>query len=165
MALTPHVWPNVDQASLSKTLNLNNGDNLFVLLISSVSTFTWVASSEAYTTNSQFLTNAGSGAGGALTEVSTSGTGYTRQQLTGVALTTSGLVTTLTCNNPTWPSSTISAKYAMFFDAGTGGNGTSANDGTNVPLAYWDFGGTNSSSSGSFTLTISGSGLITWTAS
>lgn len=170
MAVTAYVWPNVDYASVTKTFNLGaSADNLYVLLIAT-GTFTWSAGSftpRGYTTNSQFL--AGDGTNGALGEVSTSGTSYTRQQLTSVSVSTpaSGQqVTTLTCANPTWPSSSITAKYALFFDAGTGGSGTSAGDSSNNKLlCYWDFGGSNQSQSGSFTLTISGSGLITWTAS
>lgn len=169
MAVTAHVWPAATLAADTKNFNFTSGqDNLYVLLIAS-GTFVFTAGANtpyAYTTVSQFL--AGDGTNGALTEVSTSGTSYTRQQLTGVTITDSAgsLVTTLTCANPTWPSSTISAKYACFFDAGIGGSGTSAGDAaTNKLLCYWDFGGTNSSSSGSFTLTISGSGLITWSAS
>ena len=169
MSVTAFVFPNVDLALATKTINFTSGqDNLYVMLYAT-GTFTWTAGGNTprnYTTVSQFT--AGDGTNSTLTEVSTSGTAYTRQQLTGVTITDTALsaVTTLTCANPTWPSSTISAKYALFFDAGIGGSGASANDASsNKLLCYWDFGGTNSSSSGSFTLTVSGSGLITWTAS
>ena len=167
MAVSAFVWPNVDQASITKTFNLGAAQDSLYVMLYATGTFTWSAGSftpRTYTTVSQFT--AGDGTNGALVEVSTSGTAYTRQALTGVSATTTGQVTTLTCANPTWPSSTISAKYAVFFDAGTGGSGVTANDaGSNKLLCYWDFGGTNSSSSGSFTLTIAGGGLITWTAS
>jgi hypothetical protein len=95
---------------------------------------------------------------GAGTEAS--GAGYTAggQALTSVTLSTTGTVTTLTCANPAWASSTISAAYAVFYDAQGG------TDATNLPICYWDLGGTSSSSAGTFTLTINGSGLVTFTA-
>lgn len=91
-----------------------------------------------------------------------SGTGYTTG---GVALssptfTASGHVYTFTtATNPSWSSSTISAAYALFYDSTPGTNST------NPVICYWDFGGTSSSSSGTYTLTISGSGILTITGS
>jgi hypothetical protein len=123
-------------------------------------TFNWVAATEAYVTVSDFLTNAGASGGGALTEVSTSGTGYTRQSLTSVTATNSGLVTTLTCANPSWAAATFSANYAFFYDAVT-----DTNDTTRLLICYWDLGGTDTVSSGTFTLNINASGLVTWTSS
>lgn len=89
-----------------------------------------------------------------------SGTGYTAggQALSGVSLSTSGSVTTLTCSNASWPSSTITAAFAVFYDAAGGTNAT------NYPLVYWDFGGSQASAAGTFTLGISASGLLTWTS-
>lgn len=52
----------------------------------------------------------------------------------------------------TWASSTITARYAVFYD----------DTATNDPLiCYWDFGADQSSSSGNFTLSFSASGLVT----
>jgi hypothetical protein len=91
-----------------------------------------------------------------------SGTGYTSG---GVALvsptfTASGHVYTLTSGtNPSWASSTISAAYALFYDSTPGTNST------NPVICYWDFGGTSSSSAGTFTLSLSGSGIYTYTGS
>lgn len=84
-----------------------------------------------------------------------SGTGYTAggQALTSVALTTTGTTTTLTCANPAWANSTITAAFAVFYDASGG------TDATNLPVVFWDLGGSQSSSAGTFTLTINGSGL------
>jgi hypothetical protein len=164
MAVTAHIFPELQQETGTKTLQLAT-DALFVLLIAT-GTFNWVASSQAYTTVADFLTNAGLSAGGAVTEVSTSGTAYTRQALGGVSLTTTGLVTTLTCSNPSWAASTISAKYAVWYAGGAGGSGVSANDATtNKLMAYWDFGGAQASSAGTFTLQVNASGLLTFTAS
>lgn len=89
------------------------------------------------------------------------GTAYVAggQALTGVTLSSSGLVTTLTCTSPSWSSSTITAAFAVFYDAQGGTNAT------NYPICYWDFGGNQSSSNGAYTLTINASGLVTLTAS
>jgi hypothetical protein len=144
MAVTAHVYPQFDQKALSKAVNAAT-DSLKVMLLSAY-TF-----ANTHATIADVL--------GAGTEAS--GTGYTAggQALTGVACTTSGLVTTLTAANPAWASSTITASYAVFYDAQGGTNAT------NYPFCYWDFGGAQSSSAGTFTLTVNGSGLVTWTAS
>jgi hypothetical protein len=141
-------------------------DSLYVGLIASGTySYSGGAAGTAPIHVSTFL--AGDGTNGALTEVSTTGTAYSRQLLTSVAVSpatdvyTTGTTYMLTCASPAWAASTISAKYAFFYD-NTFGSGT---DSTNLMLCYWDFGGTNSSSSGSFTLTISGSGLLQWTVS
>lgn len=157
MAVVAHAYPYLTQNAASKVVNLNNSDTLAVGLISSSSaTYTWNSTAQAneYVHD---LFKSGGGSGTALTEVS--GGSYSRQTLTSVTLTTSGEVTTLTCANPSWASSTISATYAFFFDSQSGA------DTTDPLLCYWDFGGTQSTTSATFTLTISGSGLITWTAS
>ena len=95
---------------------------------------------------------------GAGTEAS--GTGYTAggQALTSVTVATSGTVTTFDCADPSWASSSISAAFAVFYDAQGG------TDATNVPIAYWDLGGTQVSSDGDFTLTINASGVVSLTA-
>jgi hypothetical protein len=162
MAVSAHLFPQADQGMASKTLELAT-DALFVLLIAT-GTFTWGATPYGYSTVSQFL--AGDGTNGAVTEESTSGTAYARQALTSIVLSTTALVTTLTCANPAWATATISAKYAVWYDGGAGGSGASANDATtNKLLCYWDFGGAQASSAGTFTLQVNASGLLTFTAS
>jgi hypothetical protein len=153
MAVTAHVFPTLDLAIGKKQVNFTT-DTLQVLLITS-GTYTWNATSQGHTTVTNFLGGSGSGA---LTE--TSGGNYSRQTLTSVTYTDSVLVTTLTCANPSWANGTFSAVYAAFFDNTVGGT-----DATNQLLCYWDFGGAQSVTAATFTLTISGSGLITWTAS
>jgi hypothetical protein len=162
MAVTAHMFPEAQQALASKSFNLSS-DALFVLLVAT-GTFTFGATPYGYTKVSQFM--AGDGTDGALVEVSTAGTAYARQALTSVTLATAGLVTTLGCANPTWTAATISAKYALFFDAGSGGTGVTANDAsTNLLLCYWDFGGVQASSAGTFAVQVNSSGLCTFTAS
>ena len=157
MAVTAHYFPAFEVFMGTKTVNLTS-DTLNVGLIAT-GTFTWGATPEAYQFVSQFL--AGDGTHGALTEVSTSGTGYTRQALSGVSLTNSGEVITFTASgNPSWASATFTTVYGFIYDATVG-----ANDAAHPIILYWDFGGSQSVSGTTFTITISGSGLTTWTAS
>ncbi len=159
MAQAAHVFPNFTQQMGTNTGPINlTSDTLKVGLVAS-GTFNWVAATEAYTTVSQFLTNAGSGGGGSLTEVS--GGGYARVSLSGVTYTESGLVSTLTCSNPTWTNVTFSSVYAFFYDYTAGGS----SDTNGLLICYWDFGGTQTVAGASFTLTINASGLVTWTSS
>ena len=155
MATTSHVYPSLSLNGLKKTLNAST-DTLEVLLIAA-GTYTWNSTAQGHTHVSDFLTGSGSGA---LTEVSTSGTGYTRQTLTSVTLTDSGLVTTLDCANPSWTSATFSAVYAAFFDNSVGGS-----DSTNQLLCYWDFGSAQSVTSTTFTITVNSGGVLAWTHS
>lgn len=159
MAAAAHVYPNA-------TLNIANkaekwtatADTLKVALIAA-GTYTWNSTAQAHQTVADFL--AGSG-GGVMTEVSTSGTGYTRSALASVTFTTTGLVNTLTCANIVWTAtSNWSALYAVFYDAAV-----DTSDSTRELICYWDFGGTVSVvSGGNFTLTINASGIVTYTSS
>lgn len=144
MAVTAHVYPQIQQKLGTKAVNLST-DSLKVMLLSA---YTWA---NTHTTMADVIA--------AGTEAT--GTAYTAggQALTGVSLTTTGLVTTLTCASPSWAASTITASAAVFYDAAGGTNAT------NFPIVTWDLGGSQSSSAAAFTLTISGSGLLTITAS
>lgn len=144
MAVTAHAYPQVAQKLATKTVNLST-DALKVMLLS------------AYTFANTHATMADVLAAG--TEAT--GTGYTAggQALSSVTLSTSGTVTTLDCADPAWASSTITASFAVFYDAAGGTNAT------NYPICYWDLGGAQSSSAATFTLTISASGLYAITSS
>lgn len=166
MAGTAHFFPGFQQALASQATTRpsfvsGSVDTLKIGLASG--TFNWVAATEAYTTVAQFLANAGSGGGGALTEPS--GGAYARQTLSGVALTTAGLVNTLTASSPiNFPTATAnySANYAFIYDYTAGGG----SDTTGLLVCYWDFGGTLSTvTGGNISLTVNASGLVTWTAS
>ena len=162
MAAAAHIFPSAVQRLTNESEKWTaTADTLKVGL--ATGTFNWVAATQAYVFVADFLTNSGSGGGGALTEVSTSSTGYSRQSLTSVGTTTTGLVTTLTCATISWSAtSNWSAAYAFFWDD----TDTSTSDSTRHLLCYWDFGGTVSVvNGGTFTLTISGSGLVTFTSS
>jgi hypothetical protein len=154
MALAAHYFPVFETLMGTKTVNLTS-DTLNVGLIAS-GTFTWGATPEGYEYVSQFL--AGDGTHASLTEVS--GGSYARIALSGVSLTNSGEVVTLTCSNPQWTGVTFSTVYGFVYDASVG-----SGDSSHPILLYWDFGGSQSVASGTFTITINASGLVTWTAS
>lgn len=165
MAQAAHVFPSFAQ-NLGANAQKATTDGISVALIATGSTFTWNTATQLYTTITQFLANAGSGGGGALTEVSTTNTGYSRLALTGITFTESGLVSTLTASSPlTWNVPTAasggvnwSASYAVFYDTTTDASGDL--------ICYWDFGGpTAVTAGGTFTLNINASGLVTLTSS
>lgn len=145
MAVTSHVYTMLTKSLVDKVADLDS-DTLKVMLFS--------AYTPAQDTH-QFMT-AIKAAG-----TESSGTGYSAggQALTTVTLTKSGHVYTLDCDDVVWSSSTISATHAVFYDS------TPGTDATNPGICYWDLGGTQSSSSAAFTLTINASGLVTVTAS
>jgi len=157
VAVTAHFFDKFQLNHLKSGQANLASDTLKVGLITS-GTYAWNGTSQVQEFVSDLL--GGSGAG-ALTEVSTSGTGYTRQSLTSVTYTQATTVVTLTCANPSWAASTFSASYAFFYDE----TNSSATDASRPLVAYWDLGGAQSVAAGTFTLTISGSGLVTWTAS
>lgn len=144
MAVTAHVYPKFQESAVKKGVNIST-DSLKVMLLS------------AYTFANTHATITDVKAAG--TEAT--GTGYTAggQALSSVTVATSGTVTTFDAADPSWSSSSVSAAYAVFYDAQGG------TDATNIPIAYWDFGGTQTSASGTFTLTINASGIATLTAS
>ena len=91
------------------------------------------------------------------------GTGYTAG---GEALTTPTLTYTagtnvlkLDADDLTWAGSTITARYAVVYDA------TPATDATRPLLAYIDFGADVSSSAGDFTIAWDAAGIATVTVS
>jgi hypothetical protein len=91
-----------------------------------------------------------------------SGTGYTAngQALVSPSFTyTSGTNTLmLDCNDPAWTSSTVTARYIVFYDR------TPGTDATRPLLCYWDLGADVSSVAGTFTATVAATGLVTVTA-
>lgn len=142
MAVTAKMYSKGFEAMLNKEVDLDT-DTVKVML--ATSSYTPNQSTHKYKTS---VTN----------EVS--GTGYTAggATLTSKTASTSGLIFTFDAADITWSSSTITARYAVFYiDTGTAG--------TSPLLCYWDFGQDEVSSSGNFTLTISGSGVFTITAS
>lgn len=144
MSVTSFAYPQVQQKLATKAVNLST-DSLKVMLLT------------GYTFAATHATMADVLAAG--TEAT--GTAYTAggQALTSVTLATSGQVTTLDCADPSWAASSITAAFAVFYDAAGG------TDSTNFPICYWDLGGSQTSAAGAFTLTINASGLYRITAS
>lgn len=152
MAATQHAFPVFETLLANKSINLTS-DTLDMGLIAS-GTFTWGATPEGYEFVSQFL--AGDGTHGALTECT--GGNYARITLSGVTFTQSGENVTLTATNPAWANLTQAAMvYAFLYDASVG-----ANDAAHPILGYWDFGGAQSVSAATFTLTVGANGLLQW---
>jgi len=150
-----YYQPKFEQNHLGKKLVNLSTDTLKVGLIAS-GTLAARGTSEGYEFVSDLLANNGS----ALTEVSTSGTGYTRQNLASVTYTVSGLVVTLGAANPAWVSATFTTVYGWLHDE----TASSGSDATRPLVAIWDFSGAQPVTSATFTLTIPGSGIATWTA-
>jgi hypothetical protein len=155
MASQAHYFPEFETQLGAKDINLSS-DTLTVGLVAS-GTFTWGATPEGYTFVSSFL--GGDGTHGALTEVSLTGTNYTRQNLSSVTFSASGSVVTLSSANPSWASGTFSTCYAWLYDTTAG-----TSDSTRPIIAYYDLGGTQSVSGQTFQLTVAGTGLVSWTA-
>lgn len=155
MTVLSYFQPKFEQNHVGKKLVNLSTDTLTVGLIAS-GTLAARGTAENYEFVSDLLANNGS----ALTEVSTSGTGYTRQALTAVTYTETGLIVTLTAANPQWNPATFSTVYGWLHDE----TASSATDATRPLIAIWDWGGAQAPSGIPFQININASGLVTWTA-
>lgn len=83
------------------------------------------------------------------------------QAIAGSSWTASGHVYTWTATNPAWTTAAagFNPAYAVFFTSSGG------SDATNFIVCWWDFGGAQLGTGGNYTLTISGTGIMTATAS
>jgi hypothetical protein len=86
------------------------------------------------------------------------GDGYTAggDTLSGVSISVTGDVWTLTATSPEWPDSTLTANQAVWYDHTAE---------TIQLIAFWDFGGAISDVSGTYELVINASGVVTATVS
>lgn len=86
------------------------------------------------------------------------GTGYTAggETLANKTNTYTGATNTITldADDVTWTASTITARYAVVYDA------TPGSDATNPLIGYVDFGSDQSSSNGNFTITWDATGIV-----
>jgi len=91
-----------------------------------------------------------------------SGTGYTAGGNTlankSVTYTSGTNVTKFDADDTSWTSSTITARYAVIYDASPGSNAT------RPLIAYVDFGSDQSSSNGTFSIVWDAAGIFTTTA-
>lgn len=111
--------------------------------------------SQGYEFVSQLLANNGS----ALTEVSTSGTGYTRQALTSVTYTRSGLLVTLAAANPSWAGANFTTFCGWVHDE----TASSATDATRPLVCIWDFAGAQNAA-GTWKVLLTGGEIVQWQA-
>ena len=136
MSFTAHVFPSWGLALGQKQADVLT-DSLQVLLIVA-GTYTCNATALAAVHVSDFLAGSGSGA---LTEVSTVGTGYSRLALATVGLAdtyagSTGYTTLTVSTDPSWAAPSFTTSYALFFDNTIGGT-----DAANQVICYWDFNG------------------------
>jgi hypothetical protein len=148
MAVTAHVFQQWAQGAASKLQNLSS-DTVKVALSNTAGPVTQAtAGVQAAKLWTDWTTNV-------TTEIS--GTGYTTggATLAGLSVTTATNVMTFTATSPSWTTATFTANQAVFYDS------TAI---TEQLICWWDFGGAVSVTAGTFTLTISGSGLVQVTA-
>lgn len=89
------------------------------------------------------------------------GTGYSAggAALPSPSRAVAGAVTTLSGSSVSWAASTITARYAVIYDA------TPGSDATRPVIGYVDFGADVSTTSGTFTINWNASGIFTFTVS
>lgn len=143
MAVTAKLYDTFVSKSLNKEIDWDS-DSIKIMLCTS--TYTPNQATHAYKSD---ITN----------EVT--GTGYTA---TGVALTSVTIGVTshvwkLDAADPSWTTSTITARYAVIYDA------TPASDATRPLIAYIDFGADVVSTGGTFSVVFDGAGIATVTVS
>lgn len=149
MSATAFMFPQWAQGAASKYQNLS-ADSIYVALSNATGPITKSSTGvQAAKTWSDYKSNVAA-------EIT--GTGYTAggQVLSGVSLSTTGNVFTLTCSNPQWTSATFTANQAIFYDSTAS---------TEQLICCWDFGGSVPVTAGTFLLTVNASGLFDVTAS
>lgn len=144
MAVTAKLYGGFLQSLANKEIDLDS-DSLKVMLCTS----TYAPDQDAHRYKSS-VTN----------EVT--GTGYTAtgQALTSVTVAYAAATNTLTLDaaDTNWPASTITARYAVIYDA------TPSTDAARPLIAFVDFGADVVSSGGAFTITWDAAGIATVTA-
>jgi hypothetical protein len=152
LTATAYFQPKFEQAHLGKKLANLSTDTLTAGLIA-----TSGLAARSVTQNYEFVSDLLANNGSALTEVSTSGTGYTRQNLSSVTYTQSGLLVTIGAASPSWAALGFTTFYGWLHDE----TASSATDATRPLICIWDFGGSQSAS-GTWTLAVNAGGLVQW---
>ncbi|QBZ72712.1 hypothetical protein SEA_GODONK_93 [Gordonia phage GodonK] len=144
MAVTAGIYPKMFESALLEEIKLDT-DTVKVMLCTSASNAYSGRNTVKYKAD---VTNEVTGTGYTAGGVTLSGTR--------ISSATGAVYTFDFSTDPVWTTSTITARYAVFYD----------DTPTNKPLlVWWDFGQDEISSSGNFTLTLSASGIFTLTAS
>jgi len=155
MPLASYAQPKFAKHLANKNIDLVTAtiDTLKVGLIAS-----GTLAARSVTENYEFVSDLLANSGSALTEVSTSGTNYARQNLTSVTYTQSGLAFNLGAANPSWVAAAFTAIYGWVHDE----TASSATDATRPLLLIWDFGGAYVLNP--FTIVLTSGVLASWTA-
>jgi hypothetical protein len=152
MALTAHVFPqfaigwnnqNIKLTGGTYKVALGNAAGPITLATSGISTATLFTDWTAIVPE---ITGTGYTAGGNAVSAPTFTAGGTNNSV----------ATWTSASNPNWTSATFTANQAVFYESSAA---------TNQLICFWDFGGTIPVTNAIYTLTISGSGLLTATAS
>lgn len=146
---TAHVFPQFALGLADKLMDLNT-DSIYVALSDAAGPITLSTSGVQA---AKLWTDWKSNVAAEIT-----GTGYTAGgvALSGVVASVIGDVLTLTAGNPEWTGASFTANQAIFYDESAD---------TIQLIAFWDFDGAITVTAATFTLTISGSGILTATAS
>jgi hypothetical protein len=152
LAATPYFQPLFEQNHVGKKLVNLSTDTLTVGLIA-----TNGLAARSVSQNYEFVSDLLANNGSALTEVSTSGTGYARQNLTSVTYTRSGLLVTLSSATPSFGGAAFTTYYGWLHDE----TASSATDATRPLICIWDFGGAQTAS-GTWKLAVNANGLVQW---
>ncbi|QRY62765.1 hypothetical protein JVX90_00360 [Gordonia sp. PDNC005] len=141
MAVSAKLYANVHKSIANKEIELDN-DTIKVMLCTS-----------AYTPNQgthQYKSSV-------TNEIT--GTGYTAGGVTlqNVVAVTTGNVFKFDADDVSWPSSTLTARYAVIYDA------TPASDASRPLIGYVDFGADVSTTSGTFQIVWNSSGIVNQT--
>ena len=163
MAFTAHVFTNFINKMGTKAVNMST-DPFRVILATSATTGIAAAQDTIVTVTDLKAvtgwTEVANAAGGS-NYAQNANSHLSGQSLTSPTWTESGHVWTFTTStNPVWTTAAagFNPAYAIFLDD------TGATDATNFPMCWWDFGGAQLGTGGNYTLTISGTGILTATA-
>lgn len=144
MAVTAFVYGGFLQSVMNKEVDLDS-DSIKVMLVTS----SYTPNQDTHRYRSSVVANEVSGSG-----YTAGGSALSNKS---VSYSAGNNTFTFDADDVTWTPSTITARYAVFYDS------TPGSSATDPLIAYWDFGADVTSSNGPFTLTINASGIFTAT--
>jgi len=143
MAVSAKAYSHMPASAIEKLMDLGNANDTIKVMLCT-STYTPSQDNHAFKDD---ITN----------EVSGSGYSATGATLANQAVTTTARVTKFDADDVEWTSSTITARYAVIYDA------TPGSDAARPLLLYIDFGEDKSSENGTFKIQWNASGIFTIT--